>query len=165
MWKSLGFSTISRKRPCPRSPGDADCQRKRKPLPPCARRLLRFPKRNKFLFAKPDSLAAVVAPEKTGKPRVPFFWRSGTALLGSCGVAFVRSLPIIQYYVSRKGKKSSCKHNHPSQTKSTAPKGGGWLYLRQLIMQGNRDCAFDLGTFCQFVENHKITNESKVLEE
>ena len=36
MWKSLAFSTIFRKRPCPRSPGDADCQRKRKPLPPCA---------------------------------------------------------------------------------------------------------------------------------
>ena len=104
LWKSPGFSTISRKRPCPRSPGDAACARKRKPLPPCARRLLRFPKRNKFLFAKPDSLAAVVAPEKTEKPRVPFFWRSGTALLGSCGVAFVRSLPIIQYFASRRAK-------------------------------------------------------------
>ena len=105
LWKSFEFSTIFRKRPCPRPPGDADLQRKRKPLPPCARRLLRFPKRNKFLFAKPDSLAAVVAPEKTEKHRVPFFWRSGIALLGSCGVAFVRSLPIIQYFVPRRAKK------------------------------------------------------------
>ena len=127
--KVLSFPQFPGSAPAPATPGDAACARKRKPLPPCARRLLRFPKRNKFLFAKPDSLAAVVAPEKTEKPRVPFFWRSGTALLGSCGVAFVRSLPIIQYYVSRKGKKSSCKHNHPSQTKSTAPKGGGWLCL------------------------------------
>ena len=131
--KVLGFPQFPGSAPAPATPGDAALQRKRKPLPPCARRLLRVPKRNKFLFAKPDSLAAVVAPEKTEKPRVPFFWRSGIALLGSCGVAFVRSLPIIQYYVSRKGKKSSRHCRNPSQTKIHRLLGGGSLLIQQVI--------------------------------
>ena len=59
----------------------------------------------KFLLTNEgEALVAAVAPEKTGKPRVPFFWRSGIALLGSCGVAFVRSLPIIPYSLPRRAK-------------------------------------------------------------
>ena len=60
-------------------------------------------KEMKFLLTNEgEALSSSSSAGKNGE--APFFWRSGIALLGSCGVAFVRSLPIIQYFASRRGK-------------------------------------------------------------
>ena len=103
--KVLSFPQFSGSAPAPGPPGTRTAAEEETASALLPRSLRFLKKEMKFLLTNEgEALAAVVAPEKTGKPRVPFFWRSGIALLGSCGVAFVRSLPIIPYCLPRRAK-------------------------------------------------------------
>jgi hypothetical protein len=129
LWKSFAFSAISRKRPCPRHPRGRGLSAEEETASALLPRSFAFLKKEmKFLLTERLRSSSSSA-GKNGKAPRSVFLAKQYRLAWKLRRRFRPLASDYTIFCSPQGKKSSRKHNHPSQTKSTAFSGGGWLYL------------------------------------